>query len=48
MVRSPSPLTRSSYHADADFQQLRAQVSRSEPKASEAQQEGGAPSPGAL
>jgi lipoic acid synthetase len=44
LVVASSPLTRSSYHADADFQQLRAaraaaaQVSRSEPQASEVQQ----------
>ena len=42
LLVSASPLTRSSYHADEDFQQLRdaraaAQVSRSEPQASEDQ-----------
>src|SRR5262245_838939 len=50
LLVSSSPLTRSSYHADADFQQLRARVSRSEPKASTQRESaaGAAPSPGDL
>jgi lipoyl synthase len=48
LLVSASPLTRSSYHADEDFQQLRAQASRSEPKASEAQQGAAAPLNGDL